>query len=76
MDDLTEIMQMLLAHMKAGMQADGMGRMDVCEMGCLADMVKDLAYAKKCCRKAEYYETVTKAMHDATPEEVSRMRMA
>lgn len=45
------------------------------EAGAVIDMIKDLAEAEYYIRKAEYYRVVTKAMNDATPEEVSKMHM-
>lgn len=40
----------------------GGSRMDVKEIGELADIVKDLAAAEESCWEAQYYRTVTEAM--------------
>lgn len=40
----------------------GAERMDVQEMGMLADIVKDLSEAEKSCWEAEYYRSVSEAM--------------
>jgi len=42
----------------------GIERIDVSEMGKLADQVKDLAEAEKACWEAEYFRAVTEAMED------------
>ncbi len=54
-DKVLEYMEMRLAQY-------GGNRMDVKEMGELADIVKDLAAAEESCWEAQYYRTVTEAM--------------
>lgn len=44
---------MLLEKLEKG--ARGKDIMPLCEMGELADIMKDLAYAEKCLAKAHYY---------------------
>jgi hypothetical protein len=52
----------VLAYMAKELEKYGDDRMDVAEMGKLADIVKDMAEAEKQCWEAEYYRTVTEAM--------------
>lgn len=40
----------------------GTDRMDIQEMGMLADIVKDLSEAEKACWEAEYYKSISQAM--------------
>lgn len=40
----------------------GVERVDVCDLGKMADIVKDLADAEKSCWEAEYYRDVSEAM--------------
>lgn len=42
----------------------GLETLDAAEAGEVADIIKDLAEAKKLCLEAEYYETVIEAMND------------
>ena len=54
----------LLDKMQQTIDEKGIERIDVSEMGKLADQVKDLAEAEKACWEAEYYRAVTEAMED------------
>lgn len=50
----------------------GIEQLDVEEAGKVADIIKDLAMAKKYCLESKYYETVTEAMEEAGDEEPER----
>lgn len=52
----------VLDFMSKNLDKYGPEKMDVAEMGKLADIVKDLAEAEKACWEAEYYRAVTEAM--------------
>lgn len=52
----------VLEYMEMRLSQYGGNRMDVKEMGELADIVKDLAAAEESCWEAQYYRTVTEAM--------------
>jgi hypothetical protein len=52
----------VLEFMERELNKYGPDRMDVKEMGELADIVKDLAEAEKNCWEAQYYREVTEAM--------------
>lgn len=53
-----------LQRMEQAIDERGVERMDVKEVGELADIVKDLAEAEKECWEAEYYMSITEAMGD------------
>lgn len=55
----------VLRRMEQVINERGPERMDVQEMGKLADIVKDLAEAEKSCWEAEYYRSVTEAMESS-----------
>lgn len=52
----------VLAFMEQELSKYGNSRMDVKQIGELADIVKDLAAAEESCWEAQYYRTVTEAM--------------
>lgn len=52
----------ILEYMEQEVGKYGGSRMDVKEIGELADAVKDMAAAEESCWEAEYYRTVTEAM--------------
>lgn len=52
----------MLERMEQAINERGAERVDVSEMGKLADIVKDLAEAEKSCWEAEYYRTVSESM--------------
>lgn len=56
----------VLEYMKKDLEKYGPDKMDVAEIGKLADIVKDLAEAEKACWEAEYYRSVTEAMGNGT----------
>lgn len=56
----------MLERMEQAINERGADRIDVSEMGKLADIVKDLAEAEKSCWEAEYYRTVTESMEDGS----------
>lgn len=58
----------VLEFMERELTKYGPDRMDVKEMGELADIVKDLAMAEKECWEAQYYRTVTDAMQQGSSE--------
>lgn len=60
---IKEVKDKVLGRMETAMTERGsVDRMDVKEMGELADIVKDLAEAEKSCWEAEYYRSITEAM--------------
>jgi hypothetical protein len=60
---IKEIKDKVLGRMETAMTERGsIDRMDVKEMGELADIIKDLAKAEKSCWEAEYYRSITEAM--------------
>ena len=52
----------ILEYMEKSLEKYGPEKMNVEEVGKLADAVKDLAEAEKACMEAEYYGSVTEAM--------------
>lgn len=52
----------MLERMEQAINERGVDRVDVSEMGKLADIVKDLAEAEKSCWEAEYYRSVSESM--------------
>lgn len=56
----------VLERLDKSISEKGADRMNVQEVGMLADVVKDLAEAEKSCWEAEYYHSVTDAMHDGS----------
>lgn len=58
-DKIFNVKAKVLEHME---KAVAEGRMDVAEIGDLADIVKDLSEAEEKCLESEYYKSVTKAM--------------
>lgn len=63
-EKIKETKDQVLQKMEQAIAERGVERMDVAEMGRLADIVKDLAEAEKSCWEAEYYRSVTEAMED------------
>lgn len=61
-EKIKETKDQVLERMEQSIAERGIERMDVAEMGKLADVVKDLAEAEKACWEAEYYRSVTEAM--------------
>lgn len=64
-DKISEAKAKVLERMERTIGANGVERMDVAEMGKLADIVKDLSEAEKECWEAQYYMAVTSAMSGA-----------
>ena len=56
----------VLERLDKAINEKGADRMNVQEVGMLADIVKDLAEAEKSCWEAEYYMTVTVAMEEGS----------
>ena len=56
----------VLRRLEQVIDEKGPERMNVQEVGMLADVVKDLAEAEKSCWEAEYYMSVTEAMQDGS----------
>jgi hypothetical protein len=56
----------VLERLDKAINEKGADRMNVQEVGMLADVVKDLAEAEKSCWEAEYYMSVTEAMQDGS----------
>lgn len=69
---MTEDIKMLKAKVMQFMDQEvgkyGNGRMDVKQVGELADVIKDLAEAEYYCTKAEYYYAVTEAMNGSNQD--------
>lgn len=61
-EKIYEAKRQVLDYMERQLSKGGTDRMNVTEMGMLADIVKDLAEAEKECWEASYYRTVTEAM--------------
>lgn len=61
---IKETKDQILERMEQTINERGIDRVDVNEMGKLADIVKDLAEAEKACWEAEYYMSVTEAMDE------------
>ena len=63
---IKETKDTVLERLDKSINEKGADRMNVQEVGMLADVVKDLAEAEKSCWEAEYYHSVTDAMHDGS----------
>ena len=63
-EQISDTKNQLLDKMQQTIDEKGIERIDVSEMGKLADQVKDLAEAEKACWEAEYFRAVTEAMED------------
>lgn len=64
-EKIYDIKNKALQRMEQAIAERGVDRMDVKEMGELADIVKDLSEAEKACWEAEYYRSVTDAMESS-----------
>lgn len=60
--DIGNIEDSVVDSMRRSVAQSGSERLDLDEMDMLADILKDVAEAKKNCAEAMYYETVTEAM--------------
>ena len=65
MDRICEAQHKFLDLIEIKIDERGLDRVDVDEMGELADIVKDLAEAIKYCHEAEYYRLVAHEMADS-----------
>ena len=65
-EKIKETKDQVLRRLEQSINERGTDRMDVSEVGKLADAVKDLAEAEKSCWEAEYYRAVTEAMEDGS----------
>lgn len=65
-DKIKQSKNQVLQRMEKSLTERGMERMDVQEIGALADIVKDLSEAEKACLEAEYYMAVTNAMEQGS----------
>jgi len=63
---IKETKNTLLERLDKAINEKGADRMNIQEVGMLADAVKDLADAEKSCWEAEYYMTVTEAMNEGS----------
>lgn len=63
-EKIKQTKEQVLERMERAINERGTERMDVSEVGKLADIVKDLAEAEKSCWEAEYYMSVTEAMEE------------
>lgn len=64
-EKIAENKNRILEYMGNNLDKYGPDKMDVAEMGKVADIIKDLAEAEKFCWEAEYYRSVTEAMESA-----------
>lgn len=64
MDKISEMIHKIEETLYAQI-SNGIEQIDTEEFGKVSDILKDLASAKKNCKKAEYYETVTEAMENS-----------
>ena len=70
-DRMEEIKRKVIERLERAVTEGGPDRMDVEEVGALADIVKDLSESAKECNEAEYYKSVTDAMaYGYTPEDM------
>ncbi len=65
-EEIKKTKDKVLRRLEQVIDEKGPERMNVQEVGMLADVVKDLAEAEKSCWEAEYYMSVTDAMHDGS----------
>lgn len=56
----------VLERLDRAINEKGADRMNIQEVGMLADVVKDLAEAENACMQSEYYASVTDAMHEGS----------
>lgn len=63
---IKETKDTVLERLDKSINEKGPERMNVQEVGMLADVVKDLAEAEEACWEAEYYRSVTEAMQDGS----------
>lgn len=63
---IKETKDQVLQRLEQVINEKGPDRMNVQEVGMLADVVKDLAEAEKSCWEAEYYMAVTNAMQEGS----------
>lgn len=61
-DEIKQTKEQVLQRMRKSIDERGVDRVDVAELGMLADVVKDLAEADEACWEALYYQSVTSAM--------------
>lgn len=61
-EKIAEDKNRILEYMGKSLEKYGPDKMNVEEIGKLADAVKDMAEAEKACWEAEYYRSVTEAM--------------
>lgn len=64
-DRIYDIKEKVIERLEKSLDERGGDRMDIQEVGKLADIVKDLAEAEKCCTERDYYESVTDAMESS-----------
>lgn len=69
-EKIKAIKDRFLQRMESEINERGADRVDICDMGKMADIVKDLAEAEKSCWEAEYYRDISEAMgtQGYTPE--------
>lgn len=63
-EKIKQVKDQILQHMERELTKYGGDRIDVKQMGELADIVKDLAQAEELCWQAEYYRSVSEAMEN------------
>ncbi len=61
-DRIYDLKKRLLDYTDKTLEKYGPDRMDVTEIGKIADAIKDLSQAEKECMESEYYQSVTDAM--------------
>ena len=62
MHDIEKMKERVCERLYLAIEERGIERMDVNEVGKLADIVKDLAQAMESCAEAEYYGKISEAM--------------
>lgn len=64
LNDISEMKTGLVESLNYEMRCEGYNKMDICRIGQIVDMIKDLAQAEKDCKEGCYYEAVVDAMYD------------
>lgn len=68
MEQIKTLKSQMVSVMQAAV-ANGVENIDACELGVVADIIKDLAETEMLCQKAKYYESVAEAMEDYEEED-------
>lgn len=68
-NDISDLKKDLIKILSSELHTKGVQELDAKECGEVADMIKDLAEAEKCCMEACYYSSVVKSMEEAKEKE-------